>query len=376
MGGSDLGQRQIFLMKKENLAKRVQNFYETNKNSEHLIQYMVAILVRNALSQGTFTEQLKDLIREVYLTTEPNDTMRQYSPFFKTCFNGGEWKTIIKKLFKKESNYYAATEEARFYNNYLEKQGTLDNRREGLVYHVESIFEDASGKKHKLTIRDTDPTKDEELTANILRTLTTLTIFENTGVRKFVELISYKTPGVVIATAYNCRKEEKAAAQASLDEKDSIEASPKVSQRKIIEKQAVQNGPAKSGAGQTLLAERDPDKKQNAEITPVNEGLPETPLTECVASPTSQDTKRTRNKSTSSSKDDLSDNRNLPKPQSIKGDSKKKSTNAAALIQKPDTAYKRIGKTAEQIAKGREDKRIKREVDRLNGKKKKKKKKK
>ena len=72
-----LGQRQVFLMKKESLTKRVQMFYEQTKNIEQLIQYMVAILVRNALNQGIFTEQLKELVREIYLTSEPNDTLRQ-----------------------------------------------------------------------------------------------------------------------------------------------------------------------------------------------------------------------------------------------------------------------------------------------------------
>ncbi|MGX6502173.1 hypothetical protein, partial [Enterococcus raffinosus] len=236
-----LGQRQIFLMKKENLTKRVQLFYAKNKNMEYFIQYMVAILVRDSLSKGTFTEPLKNLIREVYLTLEPNDTMRQYSPFFKAFFNGSEWKQLIKKLFKNESAYFAYTEEARLYSSYLEESGTLNNRREGLIYHVETIFEDAEGKKHKLTIPDTDPTKDEALTANILRTLSTLTVFETGGVRKFVEFISYKTPGMTIATAFNSRKAEKAA-QAAKEEKDEAglfqkEQNKTVQIRKLFKKQ-------------------------------------------------------------------------------------------------------------------------------------------
>ncbi|MGG5370257.1 hypothetical protein [Enterococcus sp. AZ196] len=363
MDAVKLGSRQIFLMKKESLTKRVQDFYASTKNNERLIQFMVAILVRNSLSQGIITEQLKELIREVYLTAEPNDTMRRYSPFFKRCFSGSEWKGLIKKLFKNESNYFANTEEARFYNNYLENEGTLKNHREDLIYHVESVFEDAEGKKHKLTIPDTDPTKSEEQTVNILRTLSLLTVFENAGVRKFVEYVSYKTPGLTIASAHNSRKEKKAA-QAS-QTKNVTEAAAQAPQQEKEQKQFVQSIANKKETGQLLPAdcethhtqahreelhsEAQDDTRDSVPETNGNDSAPP------MSSPTSDGKKGQEN---------------------LQPATKKKPNKTAELPKRPDTSYMRYGKSEAQIEEERENKRLQREADRKNGKKKKRKKRK
>lgn len=358
MDAVKLGQRQIFLMKKENLTKRVQDFYTKNQNIEHLIQYMVAILVRNSFSKGTFTEQLKDLIREVYLTLEPNDTMRRYSPFFKTYFNGSEWKELVKKLFKNKENYFAYTEEARFYTNFLEQAGTLTNCREGLVYHVESVFEDADGKKHKLTIPDVAPTKDEELTANILRALSTLTVFENAGVRKFVEFVSYKTPGLTIASSYNNRKVEKAAElQASTAEKQPVETTAKNLQPEKEPKQGT-----KKTENQTVVAEAPPNQTKKT--------YSEESLSEWVAlSQKDSNSNRAAEPPENPTSDKLDE-------QSTADTSKKKRRKSTGAPQKPDASYNRFGKSKTQIDNDRKNRYLKREVDKQNGKKKRKKKRK
>ncbi|WP_253295781.1 hypothetical protein [Enterococcus raffinosus] len=44
-----LGQRQIFRMKNTNLMKRVAKYFEQTKNSSQVVEYLVAILVRDAL---------------------------------------------------------------------------------------------------------------------------------------------------------------------------------------------------------------------------------------------------------------------------------------------------------------------------------------
>jgi len=370
MDAVKLGQRQVFLMKKENLTKRVQAFYDQTKNIEHLIQYMVAILVRNALSQGVFTDQLQELIREVYLTSEPSDTLRQYSPFFKRCFSGGEWKELIKKMFKNESTYFDNTKEARFYNNYLEKEGTLNNRRAGLVYHVESIFEDAAGKKHKLTIPDTDPTKNEEQTENILRTLSILTVFENDGVRKFVEYVSYKTPGITIASAHNSRKEKKAeAAQTPKTEKDTMIASAQAPQEEKKQKQSVQKASGKNETGQILPSDRksDDDKALIEELTPAEQPDNRTSSAKKAESSSENESASPVNPPTSGKNEDQA------KAQPA---AKKKSDKPLDLPKKPDTSHMRYGKSKEQVEKERENRRLQREVAKQNGKKKKKKKRK
>ncbi|MFM2488631.1 hypothetical protein ABW365_10875 [Enterococcus avium] len=49
-----LGQRQIFGMKNTNLMKRVAKYFEQTKNASQVVEYLVAILLRDALCVGIF----------------------------------------------------------------------------------------------------------------------------------------------------------------------------------------------------------------------------------------------------------------------------------------------------------------------------------
>ncbi|MBU5363777.1 hypothetical protein KQI58_22505, partial [Enterococcus raffinosus] len=181
-------------------------------------------LVRSFFCMGVFAELIQDLIQEVYLSAEPTAVMRRYLPYFEDYFTADEWKTVVNRLFGTHSNYLAQTEEARLNKSYLEQTGTLDNRIEGLVYRVEAIFEDTVGKKHKLTIRETDATFDEAQTIQVLKILTTLSIFDTAAVRKYATYVSYQTSGKVIATAHNSRQKTKTPAEET--EPSAAEQSP------------------------------------------------------------------------------------------------------------------------------------------------------
>ena len=202
-----LGTRQLFLMKRESLEKKIVTYYEQSGDADSVIEYLVAVMVRNALNlTGAFSFLCKDLLRDLFLTVEPTDTLRLFLPFFKEYFESKEWEGLIKQYFGSPSEYFSQTEMIRSFKNAFEKQGGLDLYREGLVYDIRSRFEDAAGKRHLLTIRDVDPNKEEMLVAEILEVLTLLSIFEVDGVRKFVALVDYKGGGHVETTSYKVGK--------------------------------------------------------------------------------------------------------------------------------------------------------------------------
>ncbi|MDN6777843.1 MAG: hypothetical protein L0M06_14925 [Enterococcus sp.] len=202
-----LGTRQLFLMKRESLEKKIVTYYEQSGDADSVIEYLVAVMVRNALNlTGAFSFLCKDLLRDLFLTVEPTDTLRLFLPFFKEYFESKEWEGLIKQYFGSPSEYFSQTEMIRSFKNAFEKEGGLDLYREGLVYDIRSRFEDAAGKRHLLTIRDVDPNKEETLVAEILEVLTLLSIFEVDGVRKFVALVDYKGGGHVETTSYKVGK--------------------------------------------------------------------------------------------------------------------------------------------------------------------------
>ena len=65
MNVAKLAERQLFLMKAENLEKRVRAYYAQTQDVDSLIEYGVAILVRSFFCMGSFAELIQDLIQEV-----------------------------------------------------------------------------------------------------------------------------------------------------------------------------------------------------------------------------------------------------------------------------------------------------------------------
>ena len=318
MDVAKLGQRQLFLMKWENLEGRILKRFEQSKNVSEVIEYLVAVLVRSALCSRAISETLQALIRELFLTSEPSDTLRRYAPYFEKYCEKSEWKTIIKRLFRNEVDYLACTKEARGYKEYLVKEGTLGIRQENHAYIVESFFEDMNGKRHKLTIREADPNKAAPVVTKLLQILTTLTIFETNGVRKFVKFINYEGSGKIITTAYDARLEE-------------------------VEESAQE--PSNETASN--------DTKTGSSAKKTNKSVNETELL-------------TKQATTPHNKTNVT-----PTPATAASKQKPNAKRPSAIPKKPDTAYLRYGKTTERIEKEREDRRLERKKNKLLKKKKK-----
>ena len=341
MNVAKLAERQLFLMKAENLEKRVRAYYAQTQDVDSLIEYGVAILVRSFFCMGSFSELIQDLIQEVYLTVEPTAVMRQYLPYFEDYFTENEWQTIVNRLFGNHTTYLAQTEEARVNKGYLEQTGTLDNRIEGLVYRVEAVFEDTIGKKHKLTIRDTDSTFNEAQTIQVLNILTTLSIFDTADVRKYETYVSYQTPGKIIATSHNSRQKTKPTAK----EPETIAAEQPPEKEKTV---AATNKKQSSASVSTLSKEA---SKQTASSN--NTSLKKnTTLKKNQSSPTSLP----KNTNTSDSPS--------PNPELKK---KASGNKANELLDQPDTSYKRLGKSEEQIQSNRDGRKLKNRVNNALG---------
>lgn len=192
MTSQKLNQRQIFGMKKENLAKKINQYYSETRDLASVLEYIVAILVRNALVTSDFSLFMNELVRELYLSAEPNEVLRRMSPYFQDYFTKREWDAVIKRLFKSKTNYFQNTKTARENQKHLTKPNTKKAPLDDREVAIESVFQDANGKNHKWTLRDADPLKGKKDFEPILAILTTLSIFENNGVRRFVQLVGSK----------------------------------------------------------------------------------------------------------------------------------------------------------------------------------------
>lgn len=183
-----LNQRQIFGMKRESLQKKVELFYQETQDAAAIIEYAIAVMIRNSLVIGDFSLLFTELIREIYLHTEPTDMLRRFCPLFEHYFDQGEWKQVKHRLFENPKMYHKLNKILRLYKSYLQETTTPLEALDGQQYKIISVFEDANSKLHTWNLRDADPKIATEKADAVLNLLTMLTIFRKAGVRRFVKV--------------------------------------------------------------------------------------------------------------------------------------------------------------------------------------------
>ena len=194
-----LTERQIFTMKRDTLEQRLISYFDYSQNSSAIIEYAIAIMVRNSLILSDYSFMAQSLIRELFLTAAPSDVMRRYCLYFENYFEDGkEWQKVKERLFKNQAEFQQFTEEARLYRKLLDTPGAGERKNPDLTLRWVSVFEDAAGKKHRMTLRDADETKTKAEVSKILEILTTLSIFKKAdGVRRFVNFVKINRPGTI-----------------------------------------------------------------------------------------------------------------------------------------------------------------------------------
>lgn len=208
-----LTRRQLFTVKKkENLEKKVYKFWDETGNVDLVIEYIIAIILRNALVVSDFSLPCQDLVRQLLFHAEPSETLKKFCPFLKDYVEESEWLTVIKRLFKTETNYYKATKKIRIYESYLKNKGTAEITEKYDSYTLISYFEDESGKKHVWKLRDVDPSKTLDETKRILGILTKMTIFKKGDIRQFAKFLDCECQGTTTLYSSRAPKEQEAKA--------------------------------------------------------------------------------------------------------------------------------------------------------------------
>ncbi|MGL9731057.1 glycosyltransferase family 1 protein [Enterococcus sp. DIV0756] len=184
-----LSQLQLFVPKRERLEKAIMKAYTDSQDADTVIQYVVAALIRNALCISDFSLICQELVREILLVAEPTDVLRKFAPLFRDFFDSGkEWEQVTKRLYKKTKEYHRYNNRVSDCKKYLFAKTTPIEELNGQQYKLVSTFEDAIGKIHTWSLRDADKNASAMKIDAVLELLSSLTIFEKEGVRRFVKL--------------------------------------------------------------------------------------------------------------------------------------------------------------------------------------------
>lgn len=124
-----LSERQLFQMKRVNLEKRITHYYSETWDSEAVIEYGMAILVLNAITMTNYSFVCKDLIKEIFLTSEPTDKMRNFCLYFYDFFEYNEWENIRDRLFKSRAEFSEWTRMIRPETKYVRAASAPTNKK-------------------------------------------------------------------------------------------------------------------------------------------------------------------------------------------------------------------------------------------------------
>lgn len=105
MSVKPLNERQLFRMKRENLEKRIQQYYEETHDTDAVLEYNLAVLVFNAITMDDYSFVCQELIKEIFLTSEPSDKLRDYCLYFYDFFDYREWELVRARLFKNRAEF-------------------------------------------------------------------------------------------------------------------------------------------------------------------------------------------------------------------------------------------------------------------------------
>ncbi|MGM0169077.1 hypothetical protein IGI39_003394 [Enterococcus sp. AZ135] len=267
MSVEKLTSRQIFGMKRTSVEKRIGQYYEETKDAASVLQYVFALLLRNALSVNDFSGMLEAIVQEILLQSEPDDTMRSLAPFFKNYFNSGDWNTVIARVYKRKKDYLAFDEALYHYKKFILEKTTPIEELETKQYKFVSVFLKEDGKTHTWSLRDADPNISNEKWQAVLELITTLTVFEKEGTGLFVELVNSDLMDCTRRSLFEKKRSTKKATQK--DEKNAT--APK--EKDIVQSAANED---KQAMEITLPSDAELEKLSREELRKiVEEQLPE-----------------------------------------------------------------------------------------------------
>lgn len=188
-----LGQRQLFTMRPASLIKRFKEFSTQSSeagidSSAYLIQCALIALIRNSLSPEDFSVVAKELVGSLFLEGTNLEEVKSLCVYFRPFFTDEEWQKVIIRLFSTPEKRSKITEQAHLYTEKfpLLYSGERDVDTKASLL---STFLDANGKKHSWTLSNVDPNLTSQQHEDYLSLLSTLTILQKDGVRRFVSLV-------------------------------------------------------------------------------------------------------------------------------------------------------------------------------------------
>lgn len=208
-----LQERQLFHMKRDSLEKKIIQYYSETQDADQVIEYGMAVLAKNSIVVEDYSFICKDMIREIFLTCEPTEKMRDFCLYFYDYFEFSEWEKVRNRLFRNQAEFSERTHSIRRDMKYIRaasaptldaiipmieeftKNSTEEVKADCLAnpdlfeFTLKTVYEDEKGKRTRLNLKNADLGRTHEALVVSLGILARLTIFQKDGVQRYANVI-------------------------------------------------------------------------------------------------------------------------------------------------------------------------------------------
>lgn len=230
-----LQERQLFHMKRDSLEKKINHYYSETQDADQVIEYGMAVLAKNSIVIEDYSFLCKDLIREIFLTCEPTEKMRDFCLYFYDYFEFSEWEKVRNRLFRNQAEFFERTHAIRRDMKYIRavsaptleaiipmiehfakndseevKADYLANQ-DLFTFTLKTVFEDENGKRTRLNLKNADLGRTHEALAVSLGILAQLTIFQKDGVQRYANIMweKCKRTSTLLDTWHSAKEDKK-----------------------------------------------------------------------------------------------------------------------------------------------------------------------
>ena len=110
---------QLFTLKRTTLEKRTMKYYKETHDEAQTVKIMIALQVRDELTESDFLFFMQDLVRHLFMKTKITRALRRYYVYFKDYFEKKEWKFLTLRLFPIKT--YIAEKLEQLYTKFIKE---------------------------------------------------------------------------------------------------------------------------------------------------------------------------------------------------------------------------------------------------------------
>ncbi|MDU5334414.1 hypothetical protein [Enterococcus sp.] len=114
-----LSPQKLFRLQRRTLEKRIRTYYQQTRDEKATIKYLLALQVRDQLTNDDFSFVLTELVHKIFLQRTTSRDLRRYSIYFQNYFEQKDWSLVVHRLFPIKT--FIAEKHTQLYTHFVDE---------------------------------------------------------------------------------------------------------------------------------------------------------------------------------------------------------------------------------------------------------------